>query len=110
MADITDATAISFCNEFIRPVADLYAKLYYAAVIVKDQWNAIGTTAAIPNEVADEIIDGAQSDGRKVIYGADISTMMQRLQTVMDDLEASSDTRLKHILAIAVNPNTTIGT
>ena len=33
MADITDAEAVRFCNEVIRPLADKAAAYYYASLV-----------------------------------------------------------------------------
>ncbi len=104
---IDSPQAINFCNGKARVMADALAQAYYSGVSFLDAWNAEvspGVTVAnlIPDS-ADLILDGADVDGRPIIDGNAINLLKQRVQTLVDDYEASSDTRLKQILAVAVN-------
>lgn len=103
MPDITDPQAIVFSNEIARKAADLYAQAYYFAIQFQDQWATHGMGTLIPN-TSDPIVDGSATDGRPPLTGADMALLKQRIDTLVSDLEANADTRLKHILAAAVNP------
>jgi len=104
MADITNAQAIKFANEQIRPAANDLAQLYYRAQRVVDQWHALGMSSLIPNSADDTVIDGAATDGRPIIAGADATNMITRLQEVVTDYEANSSAKLNTVLAVAPHP------
>lgn len=103
MADITDPTAVAFCNEKIRPAADRLAQAYFDAKAVIAEWNARGGTDFIANDLAAEVIDGAQDDGRPVIDGADVNNIINRLSEFVADMEANGGAKLNTVLAVAVN-------
>lgn len=103
MADITNPTAVKFCNEVIRPLADKYAQLYYAAKTGGDVWTAQNLAALIPN-TADPVIDGSATDGRATITGAMVNGFVANCAALIADLEATSKLKLNALLKIAVNP------
>ena len=105
MANITDAEAIRFCNEWARPAADRLAQRYYTAKALVNEWNARSMSAKIPNR-ADAGVDGSGSagDGRPGVTAAQITAIITRAQELITDYEATSNAKLNTILAVAVNP------
>lgn len=104
MADITDPQAVRFCNERVRLAADKFGQLYNWCVAVANEWAAQNIAGLIPNDTS-PIIDGAQTDGRPLITGADVHTIKDRVAELISLLEASSNAKLNQILRVAVNPN-----
>ena len=104
MAEITDAQAVKFCNEQIRPAANSLAQLYYEAKRVYQVWtaNELGNVIAYDN--ADAVIDGSASDGRPIVSGVDINNLVTRLSEIVTDYEADSNAKLNTILAVAPQP------
>jgi len=105
MANITDAEAIRFCNEWVRPAADRLAQHYYTAKAITQEWNARSLSVKIPN-TADVIVDGSGSteDGRPGITAAQATAIITRAQEIVTDYEATSNAKLNTVLAAAVNP------
>lgn len=104
MADITNAEAVTFCNERVRVAADKLAQAYYYAQIVTQEWTANSMGTLIPNEAGDTIIDGSETDGRHVISGADANNIINRCNELVTDYEANTLAKLNTILGVAVNP------
>ena len=104
MADITDPTAVRFCNERVRTAADRLAQAYNYAKIVSAEWTANDMGTTIPNNSGDTVIDGAATDGRHVITGEDVNSLINRLDELITDYEATSSAKLNTILSVAVNP------
>ena len=101
MPDITDPQAIRFCNEVARPIAEVYASLYYDAKRFADIWTAQGISAIIPN-TADLIIDGRTAEGVSQLTGAMVNGLKSNLDALIADLEASSGLKRNALLKIAV--------
>lgn len=103
---ITDAEAIKFCNERVRPAADGFAQRYYLAKQIVQEWNARNLAAKIPN-TGDVIVDGsgATGDGRPGITALQATAIITRAQDIVADYEATSSAKLNTVLAVAVNPN-----
>ena len=104
MADITNAEAIRFSNEKARVAADKLAQCYYFAKLVKQEWDANSLNTIITNSVDDEVVDGAQTDGRHIISGADVTNIVTRCSEFITDMEDSGNAKLNTILGVAVNP------
>jgi hypothetical protein len=83
---ITNPVAIRFCNEKARVAADLLAQLYNISTDMVAEWDALGGTSLIPN-TSDVVRDsaspnddvGTDGDGRKVITGAKVNNIINRL-------------------------------
>jgi hypothetical protein len=105
MPNITNPQAVKFCDEKIRPMADLYAQAYYAFKALADGWDAQGIATLIPN-TSDVIADGSvtQGDGRATITGVMVNGLIANCKAFITDLEATSKTKLLGLLKIAVNP------
>jgi hypothetical protein len=102
MADITNPQAVRFCNERVRLAADKFAQLYNWCIAVRNEWTAQDIASLIPND-ASAIIDGAQTDGRPLITGADVHTIKDRVVELIGLLEANTSEKLNEILRVAVN-------
>lgn len=102
MPDITNPQAVRFSNEEIRPLADAYATLYFAAKRVEAEWTAQNIGALIPN-TADVIIDGSATDGRAEITGAKVNGLINAVAALVADLEANTNLKRDVLLQIAVN-------
>jgi hypothetical protein len=102
MSDITDPQAVAFCNERIRPAADLLAQAYNYASQVLAEWTAHGGAVLVPN-TSDPVVDGSATDGRPPVTGADVNLLVVRLSELKADFEASGAAKLNTILKVAVN-------
>jgi len=100
---IDDPQAVRFANERIRPAADALARTYHLAKQVQAEWTARGGVAMLPNK-SDAVLDGAETDGRPVITGADVNNVINRLAELTADFEAYGAAKLNTILRVAVNP------
>ena len=102
MADITDPEAVRFSNERARTLADVATRYYYAAKSFLQEWDATSMGDKITN-TADDIIDGAATDGRHVITGANVVGLKNHVAAMITDLEANSNLKLNILLGIEVN-------
>lgn len=101
---VTDPTAIGFCNEKVRPLANLLAQLYYSGKAIIDEYEARGGTNFIPNDPAEIIEDGADADSRPVINGEDVTRIGLIMTTIIADLKANDNEKLGWIFAVAHRP------
>lgn len=108
MADITNAQAVKFCNETIRPAANDLAQLYYRAKRVTQEWTAQEMSTLIANTDADTVIDGSAEDGRPIIQGDDVHNIVNRCNELISDYEATTNAKLNTVLAVATNAGGTI--
>lgn len=99
---ITDPNAIKFSNEQMRPIADRFMQLYWAAKQAAADWTSKGLGALITND-ASAVADGSATDGRTQITGADLNVLLSHLNTFVADLEASSNLKRNQIQKVAVN-------
>ena len=102
MAKIETPQAVKFCNEKVRPFADRIAQLKQEAKQLQDEWFALGGSDLVPN-TTDTIADGAITDGRTIITGADVNNVINRAIEIVTDLEADGNAKLNTILKVAVN-------
>lgn len=105
MANNTNAQVVKFSDTQIRPLADLYAQLYYRCKAVAAAYTAQSMGTLIPNDanlIADTAVTGP--DGRAPISDADINTFATSVTAFIADLEANSSTKLNTLMKIAVNP------
>jgi hypothetical protein len=109
---ITNPQAIAFTNNLGRRAADRMAQAYYLAKITLNEWNGSGISALIGvgggviRDSASPTDDvGTGGDGRHVITGNDINVLINQLQAVVTDFEASTNTKLNAYLKPAVNPS-----
>lgn len=104
MANITDPTAVRFCNEQVRPAADRLVQLYWWLKAVKQEYIATPALASsIPNDATATVVDGSATDGRTTITGADVQATLADLNSLITSLEATSSAMLNRFYKVAVN-------
>lgn len=107
---ITDAEAISFANEKIRPLSDMAARFYNFAREVNDEWVARSMSTKITN-TSDIIEDGSHPtatpspDGRPSITGIQATNIINRGTDIITDYEAAGNAKLNTVLQVSPNPN-----
>ena len=85
----TNAQAVSFSNQKIRPMADLLYTVYQTAKSVVQQWNSQSVATVIPND-STVISDGAASDGRNQITDAQATAIITRCTDLINWCEGSA--------------------
>jgi hypothetical protein len=104
MANITDPTAVRFCNEQVRVAADKTVQFYWWCKQLKVEYVANPSLATlIPND-SSPLIDGAAQDGRTVLTGADVNAVLTNINALITSLEANSSAILNIFAKVAVNP------
>lgn len=101
MPDISDMGAVKFCNEKVRPMADLLELAYFRAKAVVAEWNARNLSAVIPNTI-DKLLDGAVTDGRPVVTGAQVTNVITRCMDFIAEYEAASSAKLNTVMAVGL--------
>ena len=100
---ITNAQAVDFVNNFVRPLANQYAKLYYD-VKAAGQFYTANNLAAVITNTADVVADGAAADGRPILTGAQVRTIVTRCNELITDMEATTNAKLNSLLIGANRP------
>ncbi len=101
-AQNTNPTAVAFCNQRIRPMADYMAKTYFTCKQILALWNSQGMGTLIPNN-AGLVVDGSGTDGRNPITNASANAIIAHAQAYVTEYEAASNLILNDILKVAVN-------
>jgi len=91
MADITDAEAIRFINEQVRPFSELMRDLYHLAQSMEGLWFS-GLNSTIGSNAVDDIADGRESEGVSRLTAEDVTNFMTQVINFQDMLEGSSVT------------------
>lgn len=99
---VTNPQAVAFCNETIRPLADRFIQLYYAAKAANQKFTAQGLAAVLPNS-NDTIVDGSASDGRSQITDGQVNIVLSLAATFVSTMEASANLQYNQIAVAAVN-------
>ena len=86
MADITDAEAIRFVNEVIRPTAEKMRGLKAEIDAATVAWFA-GLNSAITN-TADLLDDGREAEGVSRLTGADVVNLITQMMAYQTQLNA----------------------
>lgn len=84
---ITNAGAIRFVNERIRPVAEKIRDLRAEMTDHKAVWFQ-GISAVVPNSMAETLEDGREAEGVSRLTGADINNMVTRMDELLTVLDA----------------------
>lgn len=103
MPDITSPQAVRFCNEDVRPLADVMVGAYDSLKAFVAEWDANGLGAIITNTV-DMIADNSDQDGRYQITGAKVNSMYTAANSLITWFETGTPTRISILRTIAVNP------
>ena len=77
MADITDAEAIRFVNEFIRPCAEKLRNLKAEIDSGLNTWDA-RLSAVVGSSVDDDLADGRETEGVSRLTAADVNSFMAK--------------------------------
>ena len=104
MANITDPTAVLFCNTQVRPGADKTCQFYWWMKALKQQYLANPNLASLISSDASLVVDGSAQDGRTPITGADVQAFLTNVNTFLTSLEANNAAILNVFAKIAVNP------
>ena len=91
MANNTNAEAIAFSNQVIRPMSDLLYTAYQTAKSVVSQWNAKSMSTVLPND-NNLLQDGATvasgtPDGRTPITDAQATNIITRCMELIQWME-----------------------
>jgi hypothetical protein len=104
MPNITDPSAVLFCNNSVRSSADRIVQCYWYWKTVKEIYLANPNLATlIPNDATALVVDGSATDGRTPIYGADVQLLLTNVNALITTLEANSGALLNAFSKIAVN-------
>jgi predicted ATPase len=102
MAAVTDPNALRFSNTRIRVAADRIAQLYNFIVATANEFTALGMSGVFPND-SSQVLDGAATDGRPQITGADVNNIISIASSLRTTLEATSNQKLNQVLRVGVN-------
>ncbi len=85
---ITDAEAIKFVNEYIRPMCEniRYSNARGADFAIK--WAQLGSE--FPNDPAEIVEDGREAEGVSRLSGADINAVAAVFSSLLGDLDITS--------------------
>ncbi len=100
---ITDPSAVKFCNETIRPLADQLVQLYYHGKVAQQQFIAKGLGSLIPND-STVVSDGSTTDGRTPITGFDANVVLSWVGAFIQGMEANTNLELNQVGKVAVRP------
>jgi len=89
MPQITNTQAIAFANTRIRPFADDLYALYLKAKAIQREWYSQNLGAVLPN-TTDQVMDGADTDGRPIIQGQDVNNVVNRVNELIAWLETGT--------------------
>jgi hypothetical protein len=88
MADITNAEAIRFVNEQIRPLAESYRGLKARTDAALVTWFG-GLNSVVTNSASDPVVDGREAEGVSRLSGADVVNFVTQLTAFQAALNAS---------------------
>ena len=87
MADITDATAVAFVNEAVRPFADRLVGLSASMDIEIAKWNAVIAPILTAYAAGDVFLDGSATDGRTPLTKTDVENFITQLSTIQTQFD-----------------------
>lgn len=99
---VNDPQAVAFCNEKIRPLADVLEAAYRTASVVVADWFAQNVPAVLPSD-GGQVYDGAEADGRPILQSPDVYNVITRAQELLADYDAAGGAKLNTVLKVAVN-------
>jgi len=80
MVDITDANAIKFINEQIRPIAEAMRNLNVEIDAMTVDWFS-GTNTVVGSSASDDIADGRADEGISRLTASDVSLLVTQAIT-----------------------------
>lgn len=84
---ITNAEAIRFSDEQVRPTAEKMRNLYYELEAMNVDWFN-GISAVTPNDALETLDDGRTAEGISTLTGADINALMTQVGNYIALVEA----------------------
>lgn len=87
MADITDAEAIRFVNEYIRPMCETLRYMKARGDDFALKWTQM--SASFPNDPS-PVVDGRDAEGISRLTGADINAVAAVFSTLLGDIDAAA--------------------
>ena len=87
MADITDAEAIKFVNEYIRPMCENIRYMKARGDDFALKWAQV--SASFPNDTS-LVEDGRGAEGVSRLTGADINAVATVFNTLLGDIDATA--------------------
>lgn len=101
---ITNAQAVKFSNEAIRPLAETLANAYYEAKQVIQSYYADPSLGeAYTTGIAETVADGSDVDGRPLVTGNDALGLITQASNFVATMEANGGAALNVLLGCAVN-------
>lgn len=101
---IDNAQAVAFSNQQLRQLGDAMASAYWTAKTVVANYYADPTLGTeYTNGIAEEILDGAQTDGRPLVTGNDALGLITQAAAWVSTCEANGGAVLNVLLGYAVN-------
>lgn len=101
---ITNAQAVKFSNEAIRPMAETLINAYYQAKqTVQSYYADPSLGSAYTAGIAEAVADGSDVDGRPILTGNDALGLITQASAFVDWVEANSNSVLNVLLGCAVN-------
>lgn len=101
---ITNAQAVKFSNEAIRPMAESLINTYYQAKQTVQAYYADASIgSAYTTGIAEAVADGSDVDGRPILTGNDALGLITQASAFVDWVEANSNSVLNVLLGCAVN-------
>lgn len=99
---ITNPSAVKFCNERVRVLADQIARVHTTIGLLAAEWEAKGLGDLIPDDAKEIVEDGSSVDGRTPISGADVHQMLSLVKDLLA-MGSGPNTRMPTVLKVAVN-------
>lgn len=112
MANNTNAQAIAFCNQKVRPTADAMMTAYLTMKTLVAEWSAQNIDGIIPND-ANLVQDGATvasgtPDGRPPITDGQAVILKSNAATIIALFEANTNLILNQTAQVMVGGRSTI--
>lgn len=89
MADITDAEAIKFVNEYIRPMCENIRYMKARGDDFALKWAQL--SGSFPNDTS-AVADGREAEGISRLTGADINAVATVFNTLLGDIDTAAET------------------
>lgn len=101
---ISNAQAVRFSNEGIRPLAETLINAYYhAKQVVQSYYADPSLGEAYTAGISEIVADGSEVDGRPVVTGNDALGLITQAANWVSTCEANGNAVLNVLLGCAVN-------
>ncbi len=100
---ITHPTAVRFCNDRVRILADRIAAVHAVISLFAGEFAAKNLAAVIPDDAEQVVLDGSETDGRSPITGADVHVMLALAGDLLA-MATGPSSKMATVLKVAVNP------